>query len=75
MFILDTDHISLFQRNHPHVSAHILATPPLELATTVVTVEEQLRAARDEHQALLRRIAELEMQLAASRSKAESQER
>jgi tRNA(fMet)-specific endonuclease VapC len=43
MFILDTDHISLFQRNHPHVSTHILATPPLELATTVVTVEEQLR--------------------------------
>ena len=43
MFILDTDHIFLFQRNHPHVSAHILATPPLELVTTVVTVEEQLR--------------------------------
>lgn len=43
MFILDTDHISLFQRHHPHVSAHVLATPPLELATTIVTVEEQLR--------------------------------
>jgi tRNA(fMet)-specific endonuclease VapC len=43
MFILDTDHISLFQRNHPHVSARVLATPPLELATTIVTVEEQLR--------------------------------
>jgi tRNA(fMet)-specific endonuclease VapC len=43
MFILDTDHISLFQRNHPQVSTHVLATPPLELATTVVTVEEQLR--------------------------------
>jgi tRNA(fMet)-specific endonuclease VapC len=43
MFILDTDHISLFQRNHPQVSAHVLATPPLELATTIVTVEEQLR--------------------------------
>jgi tRNA(fMet)-specific endonuclease VapC len=43
MFILDTDHISLFQRHHPHVSARVLATPPLELATTIVTVEEQLR--------------------------------
>jgi tRNA(fMet)-specific endonuclease VapC len=43
MFVLDTDHISLFQRNHPQVSAHVLATPPLELATTVITVEEQLR--------------------------------
>ena len=43
MFILDTDHISLFQRHDPHVSARVLATPPQELATTVITVEEQLR--------------------------------
>ena len=42
MFILDTDHISLFQRRHPHVSVRVLATPPLELATTIVIVEEQL---------------------------------
>jgi tRNA(fMet)-specific endonuclease VapC len=47
MFILDTDHVSLFQRNHPHVSARLLATPSLELATTVVTVEEQLRGRLD----------------------------
>ena len=26
MFILDTDHISLFQRRDPHVTAHVLAT-------------------------------------------------
>jgi tRNA(fMet)-specific endonuclease VapC len=43
MFILDTDHISLFQRHHPHVAARVLATPPLALATTIVIVEEQLR--------------------------------
>ena len=43
MFILDTDHVSLFQRHDPHVSARVLATPPQELATTVITVEEQLR--------------------------------
>ena len=43
MFILDTDHVSLFQRHDLHVSARILATPPQELATTVITVEEQLR--------------------------------
>jgi tRNA(fMet)-specific endonuclease VapC len=43
MFILDTDHISLFQRRHPPVTSRVLATPPLELATTVVTVEEQFR--------------------------------
>jgi len=39
MYILDTDHVSLFQRNDPPVTARVLATPPLELATTVVTVE------------------------------------
>src|SRR4029453_18190036 len=43
MFILDTDHISLFQRRDPHVTTRVLATPALELATTVITVEEHLR--------------------------------
>lgn len=43
MFILDTDHISLFQRHQPEVAAQILATDPLELSTTIITVEEQLR--------------------------------
>ena len=43
MFILDTDHISLFQRRHAAVSARVLATPAVELATTVITAEEQLR--------------------------------
>lgn len=47
MFILDTDHISLFQRNHPQVSTRVLTTPPLELATTIITVEEQLRGRLD----------------------------
>lgn len=43
MFILDTDHISLFQRRDDAVSARVLSTPAVELATTVITVEEQLR--------------------------------
>jgi tRNA(fMet)-specific endonuclease VapC len=47
MFILDTDHISLFQRHDPYVAARVLATPALELATTVITVEEQLRGRLD----------------------------
>jgi tRNA(fMet)-specific endonuclease VapC len=47
MFILDTDHISLFQRHDPHVTARVLATPALELATTVITVKEQLRGRLD----------------------------
>ena len=47
MFSLDTDHVSLFQRNDPHISARVLMTPPQELATTVITVEEQLRGRLD----------------------------
>jgi tRNA(fMet)-specific endonuclease VapC len=47
MFILDTDHVSLLQRKHPQVSVRVLATPPLELATTIITVEEQLRGRLD----------------------------
>src|SRR5215475_15851656 len=47
MFILDTDHISLFQSRHPHVTTRVLATSALELATTVITVEEQVRGRLD----------------------------
>ncbi len=47
MFVLDTDHVLPFQRNDPHVSARVLATPPQELTTTVIAVEEQLRGRLD----------------------------
>jgi len=47
MFILDTDHISLFQRNHPAVVARISETLPDRLATTVITLEEQIRGRLD----------------------------
>lgn len=43
LFILDTDHVTLFQRGHPSVSARVLAFPFGDVVTTVVTVEEQLR--------------------------------
>ena len=43
LYILDTDHVTLHQRNHPQVIARIQKTIPEELATTVVTVEEQMR--------------------------------
>jgi hypothetical protein len=43
MVILDTDHLSLLQRRDAAVSARVLLTPAVELATTVITVEEQLR--------------------------------
>lgn len=43
LYVLDTDHLSLAQRKHPAVLRRIASTPPSELATTMVTVEEQLR--------------------------------
>jgi tRNA(fMet)-specific endonuclease VapC len=44
LFVLDTDHVSLLQRGHPTVAARVLATPPEQLAVSVVTFEEQLGA-------------------------------
>ena len=43
MWILDTDHVSLFQRGHAQVVSKILDTSPTSLAITIVTAEEQLR--------------------------------
>jgi tRNA(fMet)-specific endonuclease VapC len=43
LWILDTDHVSLFQRNHPMVREYVTRIPPLEIFVTIVTVEEQLR--------------------------------
>lgn len=47
MFILDTDHISLFQRKHPRVVARISENSHDRLATTVITFEEQIRGRLD----------------------------
>ena len=41
--VLDTDHLSLAQRNHPQVVARLRALPADQRATTVITAEEQLR--------------------------------
>ncbi len=43
LWVLDTDHLSLLQRAHPHVVAHLRRVPLEERATTVVNAEEQLR--------------------------------
>jgi hypothetical protein len=40
-WILDTDHISLFQRQHPVVTQRVITVNPEEVAVTIVTVEEQ----------------------------------
>jgi tRNA(fMet)-specific endonuclease VapC len=42
-YILDTDHISLFQRGHQQVTTRVLLTPRSDLAVTIITAEEQVR--------------------------------
>lgn len=46
LYVLDTDHLSLFERRHPAVSKRILNTRRSSLdtlSTTVVSMEEQLK--------------------------------
>ena len=43
LYILDTDHVTFFQHGHPLVIQRINLLQPEELATTVVTAQEQLR--------------------------------
>lgn len=42
-FILDTDHISLYQRRHPQVVTRVLMFDPADLATTTITLGEQVQ--------------------------------
>lgn len=55
LYLLDTDHVSLYQMGHPRVLQQILLHLQDRLAITVITVEEQLsgwqralRQARDD---------------------------
>ena len=40
-WVLDTDHVSLFQQNHPILTERINAVNPEEIGVTVITLEEQ----------------------------------
>ncbi len=42
LWILDTDHFSLFQRGYPQVRRRVNAVPSEDMAITIVTAEEQL---------------------------------
>lgn len=42
IYVLDTDHLSLYGRNHPTVIARLLEAR-VQLTTTAINVEEQLR--------------------------------
>jgi tRNA(fMet)-specific endonuclease VapC len=43
LHVLDTDHISLFQRKHPTVVQNMVSADPNQLAVSIVTVEEQIK--------------------------------
>jgi tRNA(fMet)-specific endonuclease VapC len=42
LYVLDTDTFTLFREGHDEVNRRVQAHPPAELATSVITVEEQL---------------------------------
>jgi tRNA(fMet)-specific endonuclease VapC len=46
-WILDTDHVSLWQREHPQVKQRLGNIELAEFAVTLITVEEQLRGRLD----------------------------
>jgi tRNA(fMet)-specific endonuclease VapC len=44
LYVVDTDHLSLVLRGHPKIRDRLTATPPEQVAITIITAEEQLRA-------------------------------
>jgi tRNA(fMet)-specific endonuclease VapC len=57
LWVLDTDTLTLWLRGHETIHTRIAETPPQQLATTIITVEEilggwytQIRRARDDEQ-------------------------
>ena len=51
MFLVDSDVLSHLQRGHPRVVAHFSAVPRSELATSIITYIEIVRA---RHESLLK---------------------
>jgi tRNA(fMet)-specific endonuclease VapC len=43
LFVLDSDTLSLFQAGHPRIAERVDQCKPGEVATTVISVDEQLR--------------------------------
>ncbi|MCP4289572.1 MAG: type II toxin-antitoxin system VapC family toxin [Gammaproteobacteria bacterium] len=43
LYILDTDHITLLQRNQPAIIGRIMTIPPEHIAVTIVSAMEQVR--------------------------------
>ncbi len=47
LWVLDTDHLTLLQRNHPLVVQRVATINFEDIAVTIVTAEEQLRGRLD----------------------------
>ncbi|SKB12355.1 conserved hypothetical protein [Planktothrix sp. PCC 11201] len=43
LWVLDTDHITLFENQHPVVIQRVMETDPDEITVTIITVEEQMK--------------------------------
>ncbi|MEM9949902.1 MAG: type II toxin-antitoxin system VapC family toxin [Cyanobacteria bacterium P01_D01_bin.36] len=43
LYILDSDHLSLYQRGYESIGQQLLTTPPDQIAITIVSVEELIR--------------------------------
>ncbi|MFM6192357.1 type II toxin-antitoxin system VapC family toxin [Planktothrix sp.] len=43
LWVLDTDHITLFQNQHPVVIQRVIKTDPNAITVTIITVEEQVK--------------------------------
>src|SRR5262245_50802762 len=43
LYILDSDHLSLYQRGHQSLWVHISTVPPEQITITIISVEELLR--------------------------------
>lgn len=62
-FLLDTDHLSLQQRGHPHLAKRLAEHSSEEVATSVVSMEEMIRG----RLAILSRRSEGEPRISAYR--------
>lgn len=43
VYVLDTDHISLYEKSHPGVTPHVRSIDSQQIAVTVSSAEKQLR--------------------------------
>ena len=43
LYILDSDHLSLYQRGHQPLRLYLASIPPERIAITIISVEELLR--------------------------------